>query len=81
MSISTWYEKNKQSIDGLMFSIREARLSNKLEGLFDLKNCEHCIMMLISDNTKLAKEAEELQKKLDSIYSQSELNFSQTGKS
>lgn len=65
--INTWYSMNKKVVENLMYSIRQARAANSLEGLFDLKPVEQCMIMLIGDNVRLSGRVEELEEELNTL--------------
>jgi len=60
--METWYEKNKKFVASLKHNIQETRLSESLEGLFQLKPVEDCITMLVSDVMRLKEKNDELEK-------------------
>ena len=60
--METWYEKNKKFVAALKHTIQETRLSESLEGLFQLKPVEDCITMLLSDISRLKQKNDELEK-------------------
>ena len=63
--IKTWYETNKKAVENLLYSMSQMRLSNQLEGLFDIKPAEQCIVMLIGDSVRLKGKIDELEKELE----------------
>ena len=61
----TWYELNKKNVENLILSMKHMRMSNQLEGLYDIKPAEQCIIMLIGDGVRWKGRIEELEKELE----------------
>jgi len=73
--IKTWYDNNKKSVEQLLYNIRQTRMSNQLEGIFDLKPTEQCITMMIGDSVRLKGEIEKLEKEIETLKKVREMGY------